>query len=217
MGAASFLILDYTQCFVTEPSDIDGVLLSKAKEYIRFLAAFAAKPFRMGAIAPSSKRLAEMMLLGMSPADLVVEIGPGTGAITRIIRQRLQDPKTYLGFDINREFIEKLRHEFPDLNFHQESAENLGTHFQNGTQPDTVVCSLPWAIWPAQHQARVLEGIIAPLKNGGHFATFAYWPTMYAPAGFGFRKMLSKSFKKVERTKIVWGNLPPAVVYVCVK
>ncbi len=181
------------------------------------MAAFAAKPFKMGAIAPSSKRLAEMMLLGMKPGDSVVEIGPGTGAITRIIRQRLPDPKLYMGFDINREFIEKLHHEFPDLTFYQESAEDLAKHFQNGKEPDYVVCSLPWAIWPEHHQAAVLKSIVQPLKKGGHFTTFAYWPTMYGPAGVGFRKILSKSFKKVERTKIVWGNLPPAVVYVCVK
>jgi phospholipid N-methyltransferase len=191
--------------------------VSTAKEYISFLSAFVTKPFKMGAIAPSSKRLAEMMLLEFKPGDFVVEIGPGTGAITRIIRQRLVDPKRYLGFDINREFVEKLRENFQDLNFVQDSAENLGTHFQGGAQADYIVCSLPWAIWPAEHQAKVLKGLMAPLKKGGYLATFAYWPTLYTPAGFGFRRMLTRKFKKVETTKIVWGNIPPAVVYVCIK
>lgn len=171
----------------------------------------------MGAIAPSSKRLAEMMLLGMSPGELVVEIGPGTGAITRIIRQRLQDPKDYLGFDINREFIKKLQNDFPDLSFHQESAAHIAQYFQDGKLADFVVCSLPWTIWPTEHQDKILKSIVGHLKEGGRFTTFAYWPTFYGPAGFGFSKMLSKTFKEVKRTQIVWGNLPPAVVYVCVK
>ena len=171
----------------------------------------------MGAIAPSSKRLAEMMLLEFKPGEFVVEVGTGTGAITRIIRQRLADPKQYIGFDINREFIEKLSGTFPDLNFVQDSAENLPAHFQNGAQSGYVVCSLPWAIWPSEHQERILNGIIEPLKEGGHFATFAYWPMLYWPVGLTFRKLLKKTFKKVEVTPIVWGNLPPAVVYVCTK
>ena len=176
-----------------------------------------AKPFKMGAIAPSSKQLSEMMLLKLVPSDFVVEIGPGTGAITRIIRQRITDPKHYLGIDINHEFIEAMKLQFPEMHFEQDSAENLPVHFKDGPRVDYIACSLPWGIWPTQHQSKVLKGIIQPLKKGGYFATFAYWPMLYTPAGLGFRRMLSKTFRKVEITQIVWGNLPPAIVYLCVK
>jgi phosphatidylethanolamine/phosphatidyl-N-methylethanolamine N-methyltransferase len=188
-----------------------------AKEYLHFLSAAVSKPFRMGAIAPSSKRLAEMMLLKLTPGDWIAEIGPGTGAMTRIIQQRLIDPKHYVGVDINREFVEKLRVDFPEMKFVQDSAEHLGLQFKEGSNADYIVCSLPWTIWPAQHQAKILKSIVEPLKNGGVFATFAYWPMLYTPAGIGFRKMLKRSFKKVELTQIVWGNIPPAIVYLCIK
>jgi len=171
----------------------------------------------MGAIAPSSKRLGEMMLLEFKPGDVVAEIGPGTGALTRVIRQRLAEPGHYQGFDINREFIEKLRTDFPDLKFIQDSAENLPAHFGEGKQADYIVCSLPWTIWPGEHQAKILDGIMAPLKKGGYFVTFCYWPTLYAPSGLGLRKLLRKRFKNVELSKVVWGNIPPAAVYICTK
>lgn len=191
-------------------------MTKKTKEYLSFLAAAVTKPFKMGAIAPSSKQLAEMMLLKFKPGDFIVEIGPGTGAITRVAQQRVKDPQRYVGFDINREFVEHLKEEFPALKFVQDSAENLGTHFQN-TAVDYIACSLPWNIWPSQHQEKVLQGVLQPLRSGGCFTTFAYWPTLYTPAGQSFRKLLKKNFKKVEVTPIIWGNLPPAVVYVCLK
>lgn len=197
-------------CYQVKPS------VSKTKEYLFFLSAVLTKPFKMGAIAPSSKQLSEMMLLKLRPGASVVEIGPGTGAITRVIRQRLSNPDHYIGFDINREFVEQLCHEFPDLKFVQDSAENIQAHVE-GRPVDYIVCSLPWNIWPSHHQEKILKGAVRPLKKGGHFATFAYWPMLYAPAGLGFRRLLWKTFKKVEVTKIVWGNLPPAVVYVCTR
>lgn len=191
--------------------------MSRAKNYFNFFTAAVQRPFKIGAIAPSSRQLAEMMLLKFKPGDHVAEVGPGTGAITEVLRRRLASPGDYIGFDINRDFIDSLKEQFPDLKFVQDSAENLNAKFQDEAQLDYIVCSLPWSIWPDEHQAEVLKGMLGPLKKGGYFATFAYWPMLYGPTGYRFRALLEMTFSRVELSAIVWANLPPAIVYVCSK
>jgi phospholipid N-methyltransferase len=55
------------------------------------------------------------------------------------------------------------------------------------------------------------------MKDGGKFATFAYLQGLIMPAGIRFRKQLETQFSKVEISKVVWKNLPPAIVYRCQK
>ena len=82
---------------------------------------------------------------------------------------------------------------------------------------DTVISGLPWAIFPAALQMSILEEVNMSLKPGGRFCTFAYLQGLLMPAGQRFRSLLEKTFKNVERSPIVWKNLPPAFVYRCEK
>jgi phospholipid N-methyltransferase len=40
---------------------------------------------------------------------------------------------------------------------------------------------------------------------------------MVLPSAHKFRKKLDRTFHKVEKGKVVWGNIPPAFVYRCRK
>jgi len=189
--------------------------MSKTKEYLSFFLAAVAKPWKIGAIVPSSRELAETMLqrLPIGTTETVVEIGPGTGAITELILTRLKDPSQYLGVDINPDFINALKKRFPGVNFQQDSAANLSTHFKDKKGPNYIVCSLPWTMWSDKEQATLLNNILEPLVSGGTFVTFAYWPTFHAPAGQKFKKLLGRTVSKMETAPIVWKNIPPAVTY----
>jgi phospholipid N-methyltransferase len=193
--------------------------MSKRKEYLSFFLAAAAKPWKIGAIAPSSRGLAETMLqrLPVGTTQSVVEIGPGTGAITEVLLPRLKNPSQYLGLDINPDFIRKLSLRFPEVRFQQDSAENLSRHVSKSQEEnptvEMIVCSLPWSIWTSKQQKKLLDSILEPLAPGGTFVTFAYWPTLYSPAGLKFRRLLGQTFKTIETSRIVWRNLPPAVAY----
>ena len=47
---------------------------------------YISSPLAIGAIAPSSERLARQMIRHLSPgAGLVMELGPGTGVFTRAL------------------------------------------------------------------------------------------------------------------------------------
>jgi phospholipid N-methyltransferase len=188
------------------------------QEYMDFFRAVASKPKFTGAIAPSSKELARMMVrsFDLKSAPLVVEIGPGTGAFTRLILERLGDPARYLGLDLNANFVRKLRLKFPHASFYQGSAEHIAqfvAHHDGAQQADYVICGLPWAIFEADLQDRILGGINSILRPGGRFSTFAYVHGLRTLPALRFRRMLQRRFARVETSPIVWKNFPPAIVY----
>ena len=84
-----------------------------------FLRQFARSPRSIGAVLPSSAALAEAMLapVDFSAARTVVEFGPGTGAFTRAIAQRLPSHTRYLGIELNPTFCRSLALSFPRLRF----------------------------------------------------------------------------------------------------
>ena len=57
--------------------------------------------------------------------------------------------------------------------------------------------------------------MMAVLRPGGQFATFAYLQGLLLPAARRFRANLGRSFSQVERSPTAWTNLPPAFVYRC--
>ena len=70
-------------------------------ENIQFLQAFIKNPLKVGSIAPSSPELAQKMLEGITPDEnnVVLELGVGTGAITKFLHEIVPDEKSYLGIE----------------------------------------------------------------------------------------------------------------------
>ncbi len=60
-----------------------------------------------------------------------------------------------------------------------------------------------------------MAGIMRVLRPGGVFVTFAYLQGLMLPAAGMLRRRLKSEFSRVETTKIVWRNVPPAFAYVC--
>jgi phospholipid N-methyltransferase len=80
---------------------------------------------------------------------------------------------------------------------------------------DAIVCGLPWASLPVALQDTIMTGIQRALRPGGVFVTFAYLQGMILPAALALRRRLKSEFARVETTKIIWRNVPPAFAYVC--
>jgi phosphatidylethanolamine/phosphatidyl-N-methylethanolamine N-methyltransferase len=190
------------------------------QEYLAFFRGFASRPRATGAIAPSSRELARMMVrpFDLRSAGLVVEIGPGTGALTGTVLEGLADPARYLGLELNPDFVQKLREKFPQASFHNDSAEHIARYAaERGRQADLVVCGLPWAIFPDDLQERILGSIVEALRPGGGFTTFAYVHALRLGPARRFRRKLEERFERLEVSPIVWKNIPPAVAYWCTR
>jgi phosphatidylethanolamine/phosphatidyl-N-methylethanolamine N-methyltransferase len=184
----------------------------------RFLAEAVRCPFTTGAFWPSSRALSQAVVdkCEISPGDIVVELGPGTGAFTELILQRLSGHSRFLAVEINRAHAAFLRRRFPRCEVIHDSAENLQNHL-HGRQAACIVSGLPWGNMFVQKQNRVLKAILDSLVPGGQFVAFTYAHAVYFPTSRRFHAHLARHFERMESTPIVWRNVPPALVFRCWK
>src|SRR4051794_2011128 len=114
---------------------------------VRFLRAFAANPRQVGAILPTSRyAVRDMLDLGDVPgADLVVELGAGTGVQTGEILARMKPGARLVAMEIDPALARLLEKRFDDprLRVVCDSAENVTEHL-SGERADVLVCALPF-------------------------------------------------------------------------
>ena len=172
-----------------------------------------------GAILPSSVALAHRIIesANVPSARRVLELGPGTGAFTEVIKDCLPHTANYLGLELNERFVETLQSRFPGFDFVAAAAQqfDFDQYLRPGEEGfDAIVSGLPWTAFPEQLQVEILNNVLPKLVPGGCFATFAYWGFHRLPRGRHFRELLKQQPGRLRVTEVVWGNVPPAFVYV---
>jgi phosphatidylethanolamine/phosphatidyl-N-methylethanolamine N-methyltransferase len=192
---------------------------AKKAERLHFLKAFLRKPMRVGAPCPSSPALARAMLqeCDVRNASVVVELGPGTGAFTRLILERIGRQTLFLALELDQTCVARLRGELAGVTVYHDSAERiphyLGRHQRE--QAEVIISGLPWTNMRPQVQDRILDAVLQCLSPKGVFTTFAYAHSYWLPTAVRFRKRLKRHFGSVKTSRLVWRNLPPAYVYRC--
>ena len=188
-------------------------------EKLRFFGAFLRQPSSTGSLAPSSLSLGRAMLYGcrLREARTVVEFGPGTGAFTRLILDRMGENTRFIALELNEQHVQLLRQRFPGLHVHQDSAERIAHYLRRhrAAKADYIISGLPWANMPGATQDRILKAVLRTLSEDGMFTTFAYVHARWLPRARQFRRRLEQHFGEVRRSRIIWGNVPPAFVYRC--
>ena len=188
---------------------------------MRFLRHFLTDPAAIGAIAPSSPELAELITdaADLGATDMVVEFGPGTGVFTEVIMRKLPARARFLAIEQNPELAELTRKRCPSAAVHVDSAVALPRYLSDlgASDCDRIICGLPWAAFSDELQDSLLATITGALRPNGRLLTFAYLQGLLLPAGQKFRRKLRGAFRKVSTTRTVWRNLPPAFVYVAEK
>jgi phosphatidylethanolamine/phosphatidyl-N-methylethanolamine N-methyltransferase len=175
-----------------------------------------------GAIAPSGKQLADVLtdMAGVSEAKVIVEYGPGTGVFTEAILAKKQPDAYFLALEVNDQFAEITRERFPEAHVVHDCAQNAKKHLEEAgfSGCDTIVSGLPWTLFDDTLQDEILEATYDVLEPGGKFVTFAYAMSPYIPSGRKFfREKMVERFGCVNRSKHIWKNLPPCVVFIAEK
>lgn len=183
---------------------------------MRFFGAFIREPFAVGALCPSSPVLARAVVnsCDFKPDDTVVELGPGTGAFTRLLLERLSKHGRLLAFETSATNVKILRRTLPRCRVIHDSAEHLARYLP-GKRVDCVISGLAWGNMLPRVQDRILRAIWQSLSSQGQFVAFAYAHAFCLPTSLRFRRRLFQNFGRVETTPIVWRNLPPAYIYRC--
>lgn len=181
-----------------------------------FLTHFRKSPRTVGAIAPSSRRLARAMLDGLSlqPGVRVVELGPGTGAVTGEIARRLPDEAVCLAIDVDPVFSSRVGARWPRIASVCDRAERLVeiARARDLLPVDHIVSGLPFASLPASSARAIVEAIVSSLRIDGTFTTFQYLHAYGFPSAVAVRRTLTREMDSSPARTLVLGNLPPALV-----
>ena len=182
---------------------------------------FLRHPMQVGAIAPSGKKLCSELVswLELENSAVAAELGPGTGAVTREAVRQCGANTRFFAVELDKDIYDEFKVSMPGVEIFNANACELDKLCRNEDIDalDAVISGLPWASFPEKLQQDILSAVNRSLKAGGRFSTFAYLQGMILPGGIRFRKLLQKEFSHVEISPVIWNNLPPAVVYRCLK
>lgn len=177
-----------------------------------FLRECIANPQGIGSITPSSPQLAAAMArwLPRDPESFVLELGPGTGAVTQgLIKQGLREEKL-IAIEHNWKLAEMLREKFPRAQIVHGDAWQLDKILLGCRQPVTsvgaVISSLPLLNFPLEQAEALAQKIRSALTPEGSWVQFSYH--------LGKKQLRGSSTFRLHDSKIVWLNLPSARVSV---
>ncbi len=180
------------------------------RQTVRFLAQSLTRFRTTGAVLPSSAKLARAVADAVPPLDsgaVIVELGPGTGVLTRELLRRF--PRHHLiAVEFNPVFAERLRRELPQADIVTGCASRLRPILADlGIATEdvgAVVSGLPLLSLPRDLRESIVDSVSDILSPGRRFVQFTYSKRAWsrnAPVGF-----------KLEKTRRVWLNVPPASV-----
>lgn len=183
-------------------------------ENIRFLQAFLKNPSKVGAIAPSSSELALKMVEGIVPDEknIVLELGVGTGAITKHLQNILPDNKSYLGIELDRDLVRSLNRNYKNLKIVCGNAcDTFSIHQKSGLgKVGAIICCLPFVSLPNEIGEKILSEIDGFMQKGCIFRTFQYAHGYYMPSAIKLREFMRDRYGKSKRSPLIVNNLPPA-------
>ena len=187
-------------------------LLAALSDTTLFLREWIAHPQRTGAVAPSSRQLGAAMArwLPRDPESFVLELGPGTGAVTDALLKRGLREDRLIAIERNPTLAKLLRKRFPRAQIIAGDAWDLEKLLAELPQPvasvGAVISSLPMLNFPVAQAEALAQKIRHVLAPDGKWVQYSYRIHKLRPRG-------ASSFR-LHATKIVWFNLPPARVSV---
>jgi phosphatidylethanolamine/phosphatidyl-N-methylethanolamine N-methyltransferase len=177
-----------------------------------FLYNWLRAPLQTGAFVPSGGPLARVMAAQVDPhqAGAVVELGAGTGVVTKALLERGITADRLMIIERNPAFCKLLQRRFPEVTILQGDARCLGglLKFCGVDQVGTVVSSLPLLSLPFSTRRNILRESVRVLDVEGSIIQFTYGRG--SPVHPVLQRRLELDGRAVAR---VWRNLPPAVVW----
>ena len=181
----------------------------KFDEEIRFFKGWIDGPKQVGAILPTSSFTARRMASVIDPASglPVLELGPGTGIITKAILERGIAPKDLVSIEYSTDFYQHLTKTFDGVNFINGDAFDLDRTlgaFKN-SRFDSVISAIPMLSFPMEKRIELLESLLDRMPARRPVVQITYGP-------------ISPIIAKPDRYKIkhfdfMVRNLPPAQLW----
>jgi phosphatidylethanolamine/phosphatidyl-N-methylethanolamine N-methyltransferase len=150
-----------------------------------FFRRWLSNPLQMGSVIPSSAALCRRIVgqVRRAPDEAVLELGAGTGVVSRALLAAGIPADRLLVVEIVPEMAEHLRRTLPGAHVIEGDARHLpelipaAWHGRIGS----VVCGIPLVLLPFAEQRRFLDAIEAVAPGRG-FLHFSYCATSPLPA-----------------------------------
>lgn len=182
---------------------------TKVMDQVRFFGALAKSPKTIGAVAPTSCETADLMASNITrPNELpVLELGPGTGAITSAILRHGVAEKDLYAVEFNPKFCRDLRARWPHAQIIEGNAFELDNALSHlGEQQfDCVISGLPLLNFDPELRTQFLLGALNRIPIGRPLVQFSY----------GIKAPIEVTDPNIKMAKSRWviKNLPPTRVW----
>jgi phosphatidylethanolamine/phosphatidyl-N-methylethanolamine N-methyltransferase len=176
---------------------------------VRFLKTWASRPLTIGAVSPSGRALARAMAARVEPSweGPVVELGPGTGAVTAALLERGVAPERLVAIEYDPDFADHLRDRFPGVTVVRGDAYALRDTLREAgvLRPSAVVSSLPLFTRPPADRRALVDAALDLVPAGHPLVQFSYALVPPVPA--------EPESLALEGSDWILMNLPPARVW----
>ena len=186
----------------------DGDARTRSGGVSLFLRRWLANPLQMGSIVPSSPALGRRIaaLVERRGEEVVVELGAGTGAITRALLEGGVPPDRLVVVEIVPDMARHLARSFPGVTVIEGDAFALADALPAALKGrvGTAICGIPLVLLPVEQQRRFVAAVEAVAPGRG-FLLYTYCIT--SPLN---GRTLGLTARREAWTPL---NLPPASVW----
>jgi phospholipid N-methyltransferase len=153
--------------------------------HLLFAQQFLQHPLQIGSVIPSSPYLERRVIAAadIASANLVIELGPGTGGMTQAMLQAMRPTGRLLSIEINPLFHEQVSRIADErLIAHLGSAADVRTIAAEhglGT-PDAIVSGIPFSTMDQALGSRILREVAGFLAEAGRFVAYQFNPRVAA-------------------------------------
>lgn len=180
------------------------------KDELAFFRSWVNDPKAIGSVWPTGAPLARKLASVVNPrSDLpVLEIGPGTGTITKAILATGIAPEQLWTVEYSAEFCLRLQQSFPQVHVVHGDAFDLDATLGDASPAgfDCAISALPLLNFPLPLRKAFVNQVLDRLPPGRPLIQFSYGPKSPAPPGFA--DYTTTHFGMVLR------NVPPAQIWV---
>jgi phosphatidylethanolamine/phosphatidyl-N-methylethanolamine N-methyltransferase len=195
---------------MTRGPGLKKALAEKFDDELQFFKGWIDRPKTVGSIVPTSSITARKMASIIDPGSglPVLEVGPGTGVITRAILARGVKPENLYALEYSPEFVRHLRRLYPGVNVIEGDAFNLPAALGERRDMvfDSVVSGLPLLNFPVAQRIAYVESLLDRIPAGRPIVQLTYGPLSPIPPGRGDYQ--------VEHFHFIVRNIPPTQLWI---
>jgi len=174
-------------------------------DYGDFLRGLVSDPMGVSAPTPSSPALARVIAAEVDPSrdGLVIELGPGTGAVTQALLEQGISADRVVAIEQEVSFVGLMRERFPEVTVCDGDALLFENCIPARAKVAAVVSGLPLLNLPVPTRRSLLRRALSCQGRGGRFIQLSY----------GWRPPVLPDASTSLDSKVVWRNFPPAHVW----